>query len=900
MRPKERSRIYLTIIDKLWDGSSKVSYGSFLKRLALWRRRLPRARQCELPDPSPATFTRVWQEFCTTHHLHRLGRQDLIHVLLQGISEGAWDGDALSEDVLPRVINYLNDRRIIPPVRSELLRNLRTARRRAYRKRQLNREQVLASAMGTALSDLPLTQRFQVAHKLLRYPSVMRGKAGIAKLDAEDVVRREIEATLAANHIDISVLLAQSNLNEALDFVERRATSTLKRFERREVVRALPLYLAARHRQAVDAILFMFIRLVRILQFRVQATYDERIVDTNRALFERHGREMGALRHAVLEAIETGDPALLRPFRQLLSTLKERGEETSTRRGYYLLLASRGTFARKLAHRLVGISFDGHDQRARATVSALEEVLRFAPFAEPVPRPILRSVHFLDVPPDRLADRRVFETIVLITMADLLWLGRVTSPQSERFGNRWEAVMEVSRDIDEDDVSTALDGARKDLRVAWDSLEDPTVQATVVAKGRLVTKRPPRRQVEEETSRQKLARDRFLTGRHSVSIVDILSAVHRSTGMLDAFKLPKVAHHRLRREQRVSLALAVVLARGMNVGIVQMATLLGRSYTLGRLQNFDDNYVIMANLQQANKKLLDCWDERGLGKTWGSGEGVAADGRSILASERNLLSGYHYRHRRSGVTLYWLVRDDWIATSVGVIGNHEWESWFLLDGLLEPLGGRALHWSTGDTHGQHLALWGLAFLMGKEVKARFRRLSHVKLYHDGASSGLPIRGVQRIRWGIVERAVPALSKLVVAIQEKRITAKDVLRTWNLFDENGMNVMEALRELGKAVRTRFILEYAMSEDLRREIQAGCNRAETWNSFQEAVFWGHGGRMRTNDTRRQAINALCMMLVMNSIVFYNAERYKKIFQNISGSCPVTWEHVRLLGDYRFTLG
>ena len=147
----------------------------------------------------------------------------------------------------------------------------------------------------------------------------MLGKIGIAKLDAEDIVRREIEVTLAANHIDISVLLAQPGLNEAFDFVDRRATSTLQRWERREVVRALPLYLAARHRQAIDAILFTFIRLVRILRLRIQATYDERIVDTNRTLFEQHGGEMVALRRAVLEAIETGNPALLRPFRQLLS-----------------------------------------------------------------------------------------------------------------------------------------------------------------------------------------------------------------------------------------------------------------------------------------------------------------------------------------------------------------------------------------------------------------------------------------------------------------------------------------------------------------------------------------------------------------------------------------------------
>ena len=699
--------------------------------------------------------------------------------------------------------------------------------------------------------------------------------------------------------IDAGTEFCQRWVKEAFEFVERRATSTLQRRDQREVVRALPLYLAARHRQSVDAILFTFIRLVRILRMRVQNTYDENIIDTHKALFEAHGTEMVALRHAVLEAIETGNPAFLSEFRELLSTLQERGEETSTRRGYYQLLAGRGTFARKLAYRMEGLTFEGHDPNARATVSAFDEVLRFAPFAVPVPDPVLSLVQFLDVPRSRMADRRVFETILLITMADLLWLGRITCSQSEQYGDRWEVVAKTPGDLDRNLIATSVDDLRMDLRKAWKDLEDPKVCEALVAKGHLVSKRVPKRRLEEEASSQQLAKDRFLTGRHSVSIVDILLAVHESTGMLESFKLPAAEHRRLGYDQRISLAMAVVLARGMNVGIVQMSTLLGRSHTLGRLQNFDDSYVTIENLLEANKRLLDCWDNRRLGMTWGHGEGVAADGRSIVASEWNLRSGYHYRHQRSGVTIYWLVRNDWMASSVGIIGNHEWESWFLLDGLLEPVGGRPPKWSTGDTHGQHLALWGLSFLVGKEVRARFRRLSHVKLYDDGSLDDPPIQGVQTIRWGIIERALPALGRLVHAVLERRITAKDVLRTWYLYDENGVNVAEVLRELGKAVRTRFILQYASSEDLRREIQAGCNRAETWNSFQDAVFWGHGGRMRTNDTQRQVVNALCMMLLMNSIIFYNATTYKKIFKNIRNSCPATWEHIRLLGDYHFTL-
>ena len=49
----------------------------------------------------------------------------------------------------------------------------------------------------------------------------------------------------------------------------------------------------------------------------------------------------------------------------------------------------------------------------------------------------------------------------------------------------------------------------------------------------------------------------------------------------------------------------------------------------------------------------------------------------------------------------------------------------------------------------------------------------------------------------------------------------------------------------------------------------------------------------------VNALCMHLLMNSILYYNAEKHGERLREIPGSIPVTWDHVRLLGDYRITL-
>ncbi len=898
MRPRERKRIYRRVLERLWNGSSKVSYETFLHGLGEARRRMRRSRRPQLLTPSPATYSRIWQEFCRDRGLKRTSPAHLRRLLFQGMSEGAWDVQAPFPQALDAAVRYLSRRQIIPPRPQFLITLLRSVHRRARRLRRYRTGRFLVRSMGTTLSALPLARRFRAARQILRYPQASRGKVGVKKLASEDVIRREIEATLEENRLRIPELLRAPDLEPSFEFVERHATSSLLRWERREVVRALPLYLAVRHRQAVDTILFVFVRMARLLRLRVQGRTEEQVQESTRALFERGDREFAALRQAILDTLDGADPRGLDRFRPLLQRLEEHGRALRTQETYFLLLARRGTFARKLSRRLKGLPFEGRDDHARAVVAALEEVLRFAPFSRRVPSAMRRSVAFLDVPSSRLAQRRIFEAVLLITLADLLWLGRITCPSSARFGDRWVSMPALEGKGEE--VLRSVRRSRESLRGAWEGFREVARTQPVVHNGRLVTRRPSKKRREEEESARQRAQRRFLSGLRPVSVVDVVLSVHHATDMLGAFRLPGSPGRYLNEEARARLALAVVLSRGMNIGIRSMSTLLGRWYTLGRLQNFDENYGTLRNFQDANRTLLEAWEARGLGQMWGSGEGVAADGRSVATTDRTLLAGYHFRHRVSGVTLYWLVRDDWIASTVGVIGNHEWESWYLLDGLLSPGGGRPSAWATGDTHGQHLALWGLAFLMGKEIRARFRRLSHVQLYHEGPVGGLPVRGVQSIRWDMVERAAPSLARLVAGVQQGKARARDVLQTWNLYDENGRNVTEALRELGKAARTTFLLGYASREELRRGIQEGCNRAESWNSFQEAVFWGHGGRLQPADPIRQQVTALAMQLVMNSIVFYNAMKFGGKLRRTVGVVPAMWDHVRLFGDYRITLG
>lgn len=897
-RPERRWAIYLQILNQLWDGTSKVSYERFARHLDRRRGRSPKVFRDRLRNPSRATYSRVWRTFCRTHRLILPRRGHLVRLLLDGLAQGRWDPEAPLQDTLPEAREFLAHHHVVPPAPTVLRRYLKTARRLSRLHRNRARDRVLAQALGTTTSPLPVVRRMRAAQGLLLFPSASQGKVGVAKLDTEDRIREQIEAALSARHHSLSTLLSHPEAEDAFSFVDRRARSTLERAEQAEVLRAWPLYLAVRHRQAVDAILFTFGRMTRILRARVQNSYDDLLDGSSRAFFERRGGELAPLRRAVLTTLEGGKPASLRRFQRLLRDLESQGKVVRSREAFLQLLATRGTFARKIVRRLRGVPLEGRDPHAKAVVRAFREVLRLAPFSEPVPSPVRAPLAFLAVPSTQMANRRVFETVVLTTLGDLLWSRRVTSPTSHRFENPWARLPPRGRHASPALLEDILPTLRQELREAWRVLGQADATSEIIRAGRLVSRRLSRKRKEEEEERLQSARRRFLAGLRPVSIVEVLTEVHRSTGMLGAFQPPRRAHHHLPGVRRVPLAVAVVLARGMNVGVVQMSSLLGHGYTLGQLRNFDEGYVTLNALRRANGILLDAWDARGLGLGWGTGEGVAADGRSFEASERSLDSGFHHRHRVSGVTVYSLVRNDWIAARVGVIGNHEWESWHLLGAMLAPHGGRSLKWATGDTHGQHLALWGLSHLLGKEIRARFRSLGRVKLYADEPSEWLPVERAERIRWRIVEDALPSLVRLADGVHKGQVTAREVLEAWNLYDEEGRNVAEALRELGKAVRTSFILRYATSEPLRREIHEGCNRAETWNSFEEAMFWGQGGRMRTNDAERREINALCMQLAMNSVIFYNAEKHGEKLRRIPGATPVTWDHIRLLGEYRIT--
>jgi TnpA family transposase len=124
-----------------------------------------------------------------------------------------------------------------------------------------------------------------------------------------------------------------------------------------------------------------------------------------------------------------------------------------------------------------------------------------------------------------------------------------------------------------------------------------------------------------------------------------------------------------------------------------------------------------------------------------------------------------------------------------------------------------------------------------DIRARFRAIKNVNLYESSDNCLVdPLKDIDSIDWESINKCISSVLKLVNAIKSRKVSSKEVLSTWNFYDEKGINVAEGLKEIGKVYRTKFILKYLMNKELQQNIREGCNRAEFWNKFQDGVFWG----------------------------------------------------------------
>jgi TnpA family transposase len=118
---------------------------------------------------------------------------------------------------------------------------------------------------------------------------------------------------------------------------------------------------------------------------------------------------------------------------------------------------------------------------------------------------------------------------------------------------------------------------------------------------------------------------------------------------------------------------------------------------------------------------------------------------------------------------------------------------------------------------------------------------------------------------------------------------------------------AFRELGRIVRTLFLLEYTSNTPLRREIRAATTKIEAYNWFSEWIFFGGDSTIKSRDPVEQEKRIKYKDLIANAIMLQNVvdmtdilhdmarEGYPVSAEAVATLSPYLREHIKRFGEY-----
>jgi TnpA family transposase len=139
-------------------------------------------------------------------------------------------------------------------------------------------------------------------------------------------------------------------------------------------------------------------------------------------------------------------------------------------------------------------------------------------------------------------------------------------------------------------------------------------------------------------------------------------------------------------------------------------------------------------------------------------------------------------------------------------------------------------------------------------------------------------------------------RVALSISQGTIRSSTILRKLGTYSRKN-KLYVAFCELGRVVRTIFLLRYLSDAELRRTITAATNTSEAWNGFVQWVAFGGEGVICQNNREEQRKIIRYNHLVANLVVFHNVVAMTRVLQRlIDEGYPVTPEILARLSPYK----
>lgn len=263
----------------------------------------------------------------------------------------------------------------------------------------------------------------------------------------------------------------------------------------------------------------------------------------------------------------------------------------------------------------------------------------------------------------------------------------------------------------------------------------------------------------------------------------------------------------------------------------------------------------------------------------GHGTLSSSDAQRFGIRVSSLLASYYpryYGYYEKALGIYTHISDQSSVFSTKVISCSPREALYVLDGLLENNPILQIREHPTDTHGYTEIVFALCYLLGYYFMPRIRDLKDQQLYRidrRGSAGVFASLLTKTADLDIVEEQWDAMLGVALSLKQRTAPAHVIVqRLTNSFPSDRLS--KAFTNLGRIIKTEYILRYLTDPALRRTVQLQLNKGEYRHKLPRRIFFADQGEFTTGDYEEIMNKASCLSLVSNAILYWNTRKIADI--------------------------
>ena len=502
-----------------------------------------------------------------------------------------------------------------------------------------------------------------------------------------------------------------------------------------------------------------------------------------------------------------------------------------------------------------------------------------------IPKELIRSYKTKD----GKVNRNAWELGLAITMKDALRSGDLYLPKSKQHVSFWELILnkhtwQDTRDTAYQDLqqpyadkvkATIIEHLNQTINEAKKRF--PADNFAEIKNGNLKLKKDDKAEIPDKVNQLQKLIDASMP---SIRIEQLLMEVDQQTNFSRHF-IP-VQNHNARPKNFYKTLMAGLISQATNLGIVAMSSSI-QGINVDMLRHVFQFYVREETIQAASAEIVNQHHQLPLSEVYGSGNLSSSDGQRFKMRADSLLASYYpryYGYYEKAIGIYTHVSDQYSVFSTKVISCSPREALYVLDGLLENNTILKIQEHTTDTHGYTEIIFALCYLLGFSFMPRIRDLKDQQLYRVDRNTDYGIFTPLLDKTAdidIVEEQWESMIWVAQSLKQKTAPANVIVqRLTNSFPSDRLS--KAFTNLGRIIKTEYILRYITDQKLRRKVQLQLNKGEYRHKLPRWVFFANQGEFTTNDYEEIMNKASSLSLVSNAILYWNTSKIKDIVANL----------------------